>query len=598
MTPPPGEYLDDTTAEIKQAVDIVTVIGEYLHLESHGGKFRGLCPFHEDHTPSLNVNPQYQNYRCWACGAKGDVFTFVQTIERITFIQAKEKLAEKAGIVLQKNSTERSSRKQSLFDVLAWAQEQFQNCLFDSRAGAEARQYLNQRGLTDETARRYGLGYAPPQYEWLLYRARKSEIPVEQLLKAGLVRKYEDRGSWSDFFHNRLMFTVRDDRKRVIGFGGRTLMEDRGPKYLNTPATEIYNKSEVLYGIDAALDGMASVPVAKRERTLIVMEGYTDCLMAYQHGVTNAVATCGTALTAQHIRKLKTYADRVVLMFDGDAAGQKAASAAAVLFLSSELDLRLCVLPDDLDPCDFLKARGADAFRERLTKAPDVLDFHIGRAREQYNTDSLEGRRKAVDGILMLLCNVPELARQEHAIKYQLALNKVGNAFGFDEPTLRRRIQELRKSAPSEHQATVAREVESEIPMDRRERAVVQIIVCKPACAGQLRELFPLEQIRHPLLRRLTELCYRLHEELGEECTTNDLRERLGDPQIDSFVLELCETAPTGEYFDQGLRDIKATLAGFQRKALRGLESQQLTPDASVQDHLEMLRQLRKKQAL
>lgn len=586
--------MDEVTAEIKRAVDIVDVIGEYRPLEPMGSKFRLLCPFHDDHKPSMVVDPKFQNYRCWACQAKGDVFTFVQEMEKISFVEAKERLAERAGITLHKRGAERSDFRQFLVRVLSWAQEQFENSLFSERTGAEARQYLRDRGLSEEIARKHGLGFAPPAYEWLIHQGKKAGVGVELLQQAGLVKTGEN-GRAYEYFRGRLMFPIRDERKRVLGFGGRILpafTTENTPKYLNSPATEIYNKSEVLYGMDVAAEELTKRSAAGKEasapRTPVVMEGYTDCLMAYQAGLQTAVATCGTALTPQHVAKLRRYADRVVLMFDGDTAGQKAADQAIELFLGSELDLRLCVLPNNLDPCDFIRERGVEELCRQVDSAPEALDYLISHERRHSAGGSIDAERRALEKILDRLSKIPLMAGQTPTVN--LAIHRVAREFGQPEEAIRKRIRELREQRKFPARIAETNNAVPEIPMDPRERQVVQALVAFPGKAGEFRALFPLAEIRHPRLRRLMEACFELNEDLGDEATIHGLRERLDDRELDRLLMELVEAPETWENPDQVLADIRARLEENRRQSVKTAVRQH-APGKDDSEEVEKLRQ-------
>jgi DNA primase len=573
--------LDDTTAAIKNAVAIIDLIGEYVRLEPIGSKFRGLCPFHDDHKPSLQVDPERQNYRCWACGAKGDVFTFVQQIEHISFVDAKAKLAQRAGIALRSHRSARSDHKESLLHVLGWAADLFHKSLFDSRTGSEARQYLHERGLSVQTAQAHGLGYAPSSFDWLIAQARGVGIAPEQLIQAGLARVGNQAKPY-DVFRNRLMFPIRTERGAVIGFGGRILPSDDsdGPKYLNTPATDVYNKSRVLYGLDVVSREWRNSPRAP-QRVVAVMEGYTDCLMAYQHGLRTAVGTCGTALTAQHVARLRSIADRVVLVFDGDEAGQKAAANATALFLQSELDLKLCTLPGGKDPCDFVQEHGINALRELIDKAEDALDYHLNRGRRVFDWQTLEGKRRAMEHTLGVLAMVPPLARSQQRLKFDLAVNRVHRAFGINEPELRRRIDELR--AQGQRATAPQTPPPAGAPMNRWERQVAQWLVSRPSRAGELREFLPTDAVLHPDLRTLVGACYALSDELGVRATVDALRERLNDPRLDALLVDFLEGVPDDDVYERGWADIKAQLQLKQRQksareaAARGNHQDSLT---------------------
>lgn len=576
--------MDDEIAEIKRAVDIVSLVGEYRQIEAFGGKFRSLCPFHDDHKPSLSIDPKFQNYRCWACGAKGDVFTFLQEIEGITFAQAKERLAERAGITFRRKGAERSDSRQALFEVLTWAQKVFENSIFAERSGEEARQYLLDRGIEVETARRHGLGFAPPAYEWMVQQGRRANIPQELLLAAGLV-KIGDRGTPYDTFRGRLIFPIRDERNRVLGFGGRILpahAKENSPKYLNSPASVVYNKSEVLYGIEVAAEelgkkGRAGV-TNSAPSVPVVMEGYTDCLMAYQAGLRTAVATCGTALTARHVAKLRQYASRVVLMYDGDEAGVKAATEATRLFLSSEVDLRLCVLPDGLDPCDFIRERGVDPLVTLVAEAPDALGYIIGQARQGASRGSLAEENRALDQVLDHISEVPTLAGSAQLAMVNLSIHRISREFGVPEEVLRRMLEEKRatrrnweRRAEQRAQAEVAvDELATSEPIDPVERQVVAALVAYPARAGDFQALLPASEVKHPRMRFLVEQAYALFAAAGPDATVDGLRERLDDRELDRMVIDLIEVPSTWAEPGPVVDEILSRLRERRRKAARG----------------------------
>lgn len=562
--------MDDSTAEIKQAVNIVDLIGEYLRLEPIGAKFRGLCPFHDDHKPSFQVDPQHGSFRCWACGAKGDAYTFLQQIEHVSFLDAKKRLAERAGIVLRPSRSKDADREESLRHVLDWAAKQFQKCLMDSRIGSEARQYLHERGLHDETARTHGIGFAPGGFDWLLTQAQRCGHAPELLVRAGLAKVGNLERTY-DTFRARLMFPIRNDRGQIVGFGGRILPstdDGQSPKYLNTPTTDVYNKSQVLYGIDvavAAMRGQCGSRAAGR-RTMVVMEGYTDCLMAYQHGLMTAVATCGTAMTSHHVKRLRTFADEVVLVFDGDAAGQKAAAAATALFLQSEVDLKLCTLPGGQDPCDFIRSDGIDSFRQLLGHATDPLEHHIWSAKQQHDMSTVQGRQQALASLETVLARVPPMLRGSQNRKFNLALSRIKEAFGIDEREVRLRIDKSRWEARSPVQPKSGTDT---VPMSKTERHIVSWMVARPDRAAEFRDIFPVSDILHIDLKSLAEACYALADEAGCSATVDRLRERINDPQLDALIIQFLDEVPTDERYERGLADIRASLFERRRRIAR-----------------------------
>ncbi|HZZ80182.1 MAG TPA: DNA primase, partial [Gemmataceae bacterium] len=300
---------------VRDANDIVDIVGERLALRPAGAIHKALCPFHADKNPSLTVDPRRQRYKCWACGEGGDVFSFVQKFDKVTYPEALELLARRGGISLEKvRKKSQGPSRAGMLDVMKWAGDQFHQCLLDTEQAEAARCYLGERKLTGETVRKYTLGYAPAGGEWLVRQAASAGIPADMLEQVGLIaRRNDERRGYYDRFRDRVIFPIRDITGRIVGFGGRILpsspvsAERAPPKYYNSAETAIFSKSENLYGIDAAKQAAAKVGY------LAIVEGYTDVLMAHQHGIAQVVATMGTALNERHIKRLKNVAQRVVL---------------------------------------------------------------------------------------------------------------------------------------------------------------------------------------------------------------------------------------------------------------------------------------------
>lgn len=361
-------------SRIQQANDIVDVISEHLSLTKKGKELVGLCPFHTDHKPSMFVNPAKQIFKCFACGAGGDVLKFVQMKENLSFTQTLERLAQRAGIRLERTKSVSQGQVASsaidanrLAKLNEWAGKLWINNLWDEQKGIQARSYLEQRKINQATAKTWQLGLAVDSWDDLAQKALSSRVSEQILVDAGLVVRRENGGCY-DKFRNRLMFPIHDVTGRVIAFGGRTLANDPA-KYMNSPATVLFDKSNSLFGLDKARQAISE------SETAVIVEGYTDVIMAHQYGVCNVVAALGTSFTTGHARILRRYGKRVVLVFDSDVAGMSAAERALEVCLAEKLDLRLAFVPEGKDPCDFLIAAGADAFRQVLNNAVDVMEY-------------------------------------------------------------------------------------------------------------------------------------------------------------------------------------------------------------------------------
>src|SRR5580704_7773179 len=342
---------------VKSQVDIVAVVSEYVRLRRVGNRLTGLCPFHNEKTPSFNIRADHQFFRCFGCDAKGDVLDFVMMIEGITFWEALKKLAELNGIPLPKQSLasdDVTKLRAALYEMHEIAADHFRDNLAGN-AGASTRAYLKQRGVAEESVRQFGIGLAESGQRLLrIFESRR--FSKEQMEASGLVGRRDD-GSLYDRFRNRLMFPIHSESGKVIAFGGRTLDPNDPAKYMNSPETEIYKKSHILYNLNRAKK------TAMQTDRMVLVEGYMDVIGATQAGVIEAVATCGTALTTEQIRAMKRHSQNLHLNFDPDAAGSKAAERSIKLLLDESMRVRIVELEGGLDPDEFSKVHGAEAYR-------------------------------------------------------------------------------------------------------------------------------------------------------------------------------------------------------------------------------------------
>ena len=518
---------DSIRDAVKQATPIVPLVGDYLTLHRAGNKFKAVCPFHDDHNPSLELNSDRQSYRCWSCGAGGDVFDFVMNFERVDFNEALRMLAERAGIALERNpgkaEADAGPSKSDLLAACAWAEGAFAEALAQS---AETMAYVDRRGISRVSIARFGLGYAPDSRDWLTQRGRRAGFGLEVLERAGLLSRKEGTNLTFDKFRGRLIFPIRDPRGRTIAFGGRILpdsekkMADAGlgvAKYLNSPETPLFQKRRTLYAADLAR------PAARLAKSVAVMEGYTDVIAAHQAGVENAVGTLGTALGDDHVAALRGMADRVALIFDGDEAGQKAADRSLELFLGHEVDVRVLTLPDGLDPAEFLAERGPDEFRALLENAVDPLDFIIDRASGRYDLHSPEGARLAAQWVLSILAKVPKAGKGGLDLKVAKALDTLSRRLGVTVADLRRQLRRDAADASRAARARKANEPAPSVPvsapeeaplrvrdLDPLDREIVRIALDAPDAVPLLVRHVAAEDLRDPPLREILQACYDL----------------------------------------------------------------------------------------
>ena len=396
-----------TKEDVRSRLNIAEVVGEYVQLTPAGkGRLKGLCPFHKEKSPSFQVDTDQGYFYCFGCKAGGDVFSFVQRTENLSFADALRKLAEKAGVQVEAKYGERSNR--DLYDVNAFALEYFREHL-----SGPALEYLKRRGLTDETIAAFELGFAPEGWDGLLRRARTRGVTERQLLEAGLLIENPENGRIYDRFRGRVMFPIRDHLGRLVGFGGRVL-DDSKPKYLNTPETEAFRKGELLYGLDKARTGL------KDGAELVVVEGYMDVITMHQHGFTGAVASLGTALTAEHATLLERLgAQKLTMMFDRDEAGLKATLSGLDQVLGAKFRVRATSVPSGKDPADALLAGDDAGIREALRGGLDEVHYRVQAAVEAHGLDTSEGKRRVLMQLLPRMQNLDPLdegAEQMRAI--------------------------------------------------------------------------------------------------------------------------------------------------------------------------------------
>lgn len=518
--------------QVKEANDIVDVVGGYVALRPAGQTYKGLCPFHDDHRPSFDVDPRRQRYRCWSCGKTGDVFTFIQEHDRVDFREALALLARRAGIALDRQAGPAQDQgRLGMIEVAAWGAEQFHRCLLDEPEGEGARRYLGGRKLAGETVRRFGLGFAPAAGDWLVRRAALAGKPLDVLEQVGLIAKRQQGAGHYDRFRDRVIFPIRDARGQVVGFGGRILPESpllsRSPKYYNSCDTPLFTKSEHLYGLDVARQAGAKAGY------LAVVEGYTDVLMAHQVGVPQVVATMGTALNARHVRQLRRFVPRVVLVFDADAGGETGVDRALEMFASQDVDVAVATLPAGMDPCDLLVEQGPEPLRQALTGAVDALEFKLHRELAREDAASVPGRARAVDAVLGVLALAPEMPGQGGAIKRELMMTRIGQRLGIRDETVWARLHELRAKRSPPPRPPEAEERKATAPP--RERELLQALLVDPGLVAAAAAAVRPEELEHPGLRRLLEGLYALQDE-GVRPDADSLLARLDDPRLAAFV--------------------------------------------------------------
>ena len=589
---------DDRIKQVKEANDIVDVVGSYVALRPAGPTFKGLCPFHDDHRPSFDVDPRRQRYRCWSCGETGDVISFIQRHEHVGFVEALELLARRAGIPLEKSpDSPQHQRRSAMLDVVRWAAQQYHLFYLDAPEAEEARRYVGERGLLGETARKYQIGYAPYAWDWLVKKAEAAGIDLELLETVGLIAKRQQGPGYYDRFRDRIQFPIRDAAGRTVGFGGRILptspLASRGPKYYNSSDTPLFTKSECLYGLDMAKHAAAKAGY------LAVVEGYTDVLMAHQCGVGQVVATMGTALNARHVANLRKFAPRVVLVFDADDPGENAMDRALAIFASQDAELAVATLPAGLDPCDLLVKEGPEPFKRALESAVDALEFKLNRVLSGGGPLGVEGQRRAVDAILGIIAQAPALAGQAGQVKTQLMVTRISKRLALKEETVWARLQELRDRRRGEEPrvrtdaAGHGREAgpQRAAPALPEERQLLEVLLADESLVAAAKKEIRPEEIQHPGLRRLLQGLYVLLDE-GKSPSFDMLRLKLDN---DPLLRAALQRRDVGEANADRAGTLRTLLRLFAEKRLRPVTEELHNQLHAAPDHrtaLELLRQL------
>jgi len=407
---------NESVERVKQAADIVEVISAHTDLRRQGARYTGLCPFHDERTPSFSVEPTEKLYHCFGCGVGGDVIKFVEEKDGLNFAEAVELLADRYGVELEREQEDpraeaKRQRRRRLEQLLDRAAAFYSSYLWESEEAGKARDYLARRGLGEEVLRSFGVGYAPSAWDKLLVRGQRAGFSVEELRGVGLVQRGRSGGDY-DRFRERIMFPIRDRRGRVLGFGGRAMREDQGAKYVNTAETEFFHKSQILYGVD---QGKAAIAKAGRA---VVVEGYTDVLALHQAGIEEAVGVMGTAITDEQVAALSGMVDEVVLALDADAAGQEAMLRAQRVAAGRRMRLRVAAMPAGEDPAEMMAASGgAERFRALLQEAEELTAFQVGLVLSRTDVSSPVERDRALAEVAPVLAGMGETAGREDLVR-------------------------------------------------------------------------------------------------------------------------------------------------------------------------------------
>jgi DNA primase len=504
---------EEIIEQVRSSNDIIDVISSYVRLKKRGKNYIGLCPFHQEKTPSFTVSADKQMYHCFGCHKGGNVFTFVMEHDKVAFAEAVRMLAARVGIVIPEGPvTEAQTEQEHFYNACRFAGQMFLENLMKTDEGRGALEYFHNRGFSDETIRLFGLGYSLQSWDGLLVRANKEGITTEHLQKAGLIRLRED-GSPYDYFRGRAMFPIVSTAGRVIGFGARKIREDDAVagKYINSPETSIYNKSRVLFGL------FHSKEAIRGEETALMVEGYADLISLFQSGIQNVVASSGTALTEEQLQLLGRYSKTLVLVYDADSAGSDATLRGVDLALEQDFDVRIVRLPEGEDPDTFVRKFGAKEFRKSVSESISFIEFKAQRFYQQGAFSSPERKAEAVRSI------VQSIAKMKDELKRNFYVKEVAGKYDIYESVIYRELDKW-----------IVRERKSEVRgriLEKQSPSSVTTIDSTPVAE---RKSIPIEELT--LLKQILEADNNVLEFIASNIDLTDLTDA-GVREIVDIVL-------------------------------------------------------------
>jgi DNA primase len=514
---------DDFKELVRSSTNLVDLVSETVSLKPiHGGRdFIGLCPFHDDKNPSFHVYPDRQTYRCWVCDQGGDCFRWVMEIEKLPFPEAMESLARRARLEVPKKKRDEATsdnqlKKTDSLAVVEWAVNLMHSTLRTSAKAENAREYVKKRKLSEDTVRNFRLGYHPEDWNWFLDQARTRFTPA-QLVAAGLIQERNNGPGYFDNLVGRLVFPIIDERGRPVAFGGRVLPGgniESDAKYWNSLESAIFHKRRTLYAFDRAREAI------RRSKTAIIVEGYMDCIACHQAGVTNAVATLGTAMTEDHVRFLRRFAEKVVLVYDSDKAGQDAAERSISRFLAEDLDLRILSVPSGKDPADYLEDHTSEEFYALTASASEAWEYKLQSILQRISINTIAGRQQVLNQMMEFLAASQGLAG---SIREDMILRNVCGRVQVDERMARQQLKELRGQTQKKgftrrdaERQPVELKTRVENALERAEREVLEIILTCPETIDVIRHQIGADDFENARHQRLLDLCIDVWKEDGD----------------------------------------------------------------------------------
>lgn len=542
-------YIKD---EIKSVCDIVELISQFVQLKKVGKNYVGLCPFHSEKEPSFTVSPERQMFHCFGCKKGGDIFKFWMEYHNVSFFEAIKDLAERYNIDIGDVPDYELEERDRLFEINEIANSFFKNMLYKQKQGERGRRYLKKRGIDEELSKEIGLGYAPESWDSLYNFLLKKKIDINLAVKAGLLVQRESGDGYYDRFRDRVMFPIFDIRGRVVGFGGRTI-GDGSPKYLNTPETPIFHKGSLLYGINFSYKSI------REKKKVIIVEGYMDWIALKKYGIENAVATLGTALTQNHVRRLKGYADEAIVIFDSDEAGKKAALRSLPLFANEGMPAKVLVLPDGHDPDTFLNQYGKDAFLELLNNSSKpLIDFYLDmEVEERIKAINIKDEEKT-----RILKNIlSNLSFIKDDLTKGIYVSKLAAYFGIKEDLLWKELRRISFGKDSSIEEEIKRERSVKIIGDLQ---ILSLAIFHPETIPSLLRCDAEILLFDPSAKAILKEIFRIYEEKGK-ISLQEIHDRLEDEESKAFLREFLER-PFIVYEED---EIEQAISDIEKKAYK-----------------------------
>jgi DNA primase len=590
----------DAVQRVKDAAQITDIIGECVSLKRAGANMKGLCPFHAEKTPSFMVNPARQSFHCFGCGEGGDVFSFMMKYYNLTFFETLKELAQRYQITLPERHSSaedggKAEKRQKLFDANERAALMYHEYLLNNPGGALARDYLKKRAITGEMISTFKLGYAPAGWNFLSNKVAKSSITLEEAEEAGLLVRKE-RGGFYDRFRDRILFPISELTGRVVGFGGRILGEGE-PKYLNTPETLIFDKSRILFGLFQHRDAI------RKTRQAVVVEGNFDLLALASYGIDNVVAPLGTALTQPQIRLLKGYTDEVVLLFDGDEAGIKAAMRAVPLFLAEQVAARVALLPATHDPDTYIRAHGKDGLEKYLVSALPTLEFAFKHLQNKHGM-SMTGKGKILEELEPLI-----QASESSPFQQSVLISEFSNKLGLDPDQVMQGFKAAGRKKSRERPGGInvgpakKEPAKTDIQLPRKQAQLLEFLIFYPRYLKRFLEAGIGDILVDSPANNILDVLQKLTAE-NEAVGPEQLMENLQEGPERSYVSRLLISSPflrqdeQEELIDEMAEEVLIWLVRYRfKKEIRQL-SEEIQNAQQNQDHKQLEELLLRKAAL